>query len=101
MIEQSEQRKLHIPIRLLHTIHSRLFQDVPRAFSQSPGEFSKSEREISTKSFKPLSPHLIEPALQSLMSILTLDTCTLLEKIIFFHAAFEYIHPYPDGNGRV
>ena len=101
MIEHSEKQELHMPLKLLNTIHSRLFSNVPRQFSQQPGTFAQHEREITSKSFEPVSPHRIEPALQSLMKVFSLDTVSVLEKIIFFHAAFEYIHPYPDGNGRV
>lgn len=100
-IEHSEWQNLKLPISLLHTVHSRLFHSVPRQFSQNPGEFAKGQRELPNSTIEPVPPILIEGKIKSLMEILSMKKVSLLEKITFFHAAFEYIHPYPDGNGRV
>lgn len=64
------------------------------------GKFKKYPNEIVGASFKTSPPYLVEEHLQEIIDKYYDSEKNIIEKVAIFHADFEKIHPFPDGNGR-
>lgn len=68
---------------------------------ERPGEFKKHDYVVGETEVG-AAPEEVIPRLQSLLEeILAYNKQEYLTVAAYFHANFEYIHPFADGNGRV
>ena len=91
---------------LIRSIHKDLMQGV-RGANKSPGEFRKEQNwigrpgaGIEDASFIPPDPSYVEPLIQNLCNYIGQKHEEALIQVAIFHAQFEIIHPFLDGNGR-
>lgn len=64
------------------------------------GTFKKVPNEIVGANFKTSPPNLVEEHLNKLIEVFYNSNEDIIKKVAIFHADFEKIHPFPDGNGR-
>ena len=64
------------------------------------GTFKTLPNEIIGANFKTSPPHLVEEHLNKLIENFHSSNEDIIKKVAIFHADFEKIHPFPDGNGR-
>ncbi len=95
--------------RLFTTLHRLLLSGDVRGKNLSPGEYRTVQNYIGPKgcnmqnaSFVPPSPEMIDDALSNLEQYANYDEANHpIIRTAIFHAQFESIHPFLDGNGRV
>jgi len=93
-----------LSLALIREIHAILCKD---AIETVPGEFKKRPNLIIGASFTPVPPYMVPSALTDWIEnlqtqmIAASDDHGRIEAICRQHIAFERIHPFPDGNGRV
>mgnify|MGYP000299721046 CR=1 FL=1 len=63
------------------------------------GEYKKLPNEVGGRSTT--APELVAPQMKELLSAYNQNPAKSLEDLLEFHYAFESIHPFQDGNGRV
>lgn len=95
-----------INLDLILNIHKELLSGV-RGASKGPGHLGQEQNWIGLRNegiekakFIPPEPLTVKPAMQNLLEYLTLEIHDPLVQTAFFHAQFELIHPFLDGNGR-
>ena len=64
------------------------------------GTFKTVPNEIVGANFKTSPPHLVEEHLSKLIEDFYNSNEDIIKRVAIFHADFEKIHPFPDGNGR-
>ncbi|MBR3722659.1 MAG: Fic family protein [Selenomonadaceae bacterium] len=93
-----------LSLNLIKSVHAILCKD---AIESVPGDFKRIPNQIIGANFTPTPPYLVPSALQDWILNLEAqlqhsDNNNLkVEAICRQHIAFEHIHPFPDGNGRV
>lgn len=100
--------ELPVSLRLIREIHGELMQGV-RGNEWPAGEFRRSPNWIgppgSTLQTAPYVPPPVPQMLQGLADLEgflhTPSTLPPLIRLGLFHAQFEMIHPFLDGNGRI
>lgn len=63
------------------------------------GEYKKLPNEVGGA--ETVAPHLVSTQMKVLLDSYNASPQKTLEEIVAFHVAFEKIHPFQDGNGRV
>jgi len=96
-----KENKFKIPKSLILHLHTKIFRNIPRSFSQKIGTWALSEREIKKSKLKTISPQKIEKCIQKISWFVKNLKAEPTRKAAIFHAFFEHIHPFPDGNGRI
>ena len=93
-----------ITLNFIREIHAILCKD---AIESVPGQFKQSQNMIVGADFTPTPPYMVPSALQDWILNLEAQISSasnqhdIIEAICRQHIAFEHIHPFPDGNGRV
>ena len=64
------------------------------------GTFKTVPNEIVGAKFKTSPPYLVEEHLSKLIEDFYNSNEDIIKRVAIFHADFEKIHPFPDGNGR-
>jgi Fic family protein len=95
-----------ISLSLVKSLHQILMQGV-RGKDKKPGEFRTEQNWIGPKNCKieqatfiPPSPLIMRDCLEDWETYIDLDE-EVLSQLSVFHAQFEIIHPFMDGNGRI
>ncbi|WP_104759600.1 Fic family protein [Helicobacter bizzozeronii] len=100
--EASDRNKL-LNTSLIKDLHYLLFKPAlditPMLVAKPIGAYRTSEVMIAGANFSPTTPTLISQALENLLFKLPSNNLTLTQ-IALFHAEYERIHPFIDGNGR-
>lgn len=109
-LNQGLARVADLPVstRLIKEIHLTLMQGV-RGSGKTPGEFRRSQNWIGrpgatlmTAEFVPPPPEDVDQLMSKLEKFAHhADRMPPLIKVALFHAQFETIHPFLDGNGRL
>jgi len=93
-----------LSLSLIRDIHKILCHE---AIGSVPGEFKRIPNVILGADFETTPPYMVPSALTDWMANLAAqlsaatDDHARIEAICHQHIAFEHIHPFPDGNGRV
>ena len=89
---------VQLSIAMVRHIHSELFREL----DARRGEFRRGGIQIHSAKVRPPEFEVEEYVRVSLaLCVDFLDTLPILQALARFHALFESIHPFPDGNGRV
>ena len=64
------------------------------------GTFKTNFNKIIGANFETSPPYLVEEKLNRIIQNYYNSDKNIIEKVAIFHADFEKIHPFPDGNGR-
>ncbi len=93
-----------LSLSLIREMHKILCHE---AIGSVPGEFKRIPNVILGADFETTPPYMVPAALTDWMANLAAqlsaatDDHARIEAICRQHIAFEHIHPFPDGNGRV
>ena len=93
-----------LSLSLIREVHAILCRD---AIESVPGQFKQRPNMIIGAAFTPTPPYLVPSALTDWISNLAAQmdaAASDSDKVLAIcrqHIAFEHIHPFPDGNGRV
>ena len=86
-----------LSLRLIRKFHSLVLNDD----IENRGKFKQSNNEILGAGFKTTPYYLVEEKLTELIDKYNSNKVdSLVTKVSHFHADFEKIHPFIDGNGR-
>lgn len=91
------KNKKEITKRLIKEFHQIVIGDIDREIA---GKFRTWGVEIKGSSIETVKFHHIEEELDKLIDNYNNDKKDIIEKVAKFHADFEKIHPFGDGNGR-
>ena len=91
------KRNEPLSLRLIREFHSLVLNDD----IENRGKFKQSNNEILGAGFKTTPYYLVEEELAELIEKYNSNKVdSLVTKVSHFHADFEKIHPFIDGNGR-
>lgn len=103
LIEQSTS-SAPLSLSLIREVHTILCRE---AIESVPGQFKQRPNMIVGADFTPTPPYLVPSALMNWIDNLAAQmdaAASDSDKVLAIcrqHIAFEHIHPFPDGNGRV
>ncbi len=103
LIEQSTS-SAPLSLSLIREVHTILCGE---AIESVPGQFKQRPNMIVGADFTPTPPYLVPSALMDWIDNLAAQmdaAASDSDKVLAIcrqHIAFEHIHPFPDGNGRV
>lgn len=103
LIEQSTS-SAPLSLSLIREVHTILCRE---AIESVPGQFKHRPNMIVGADFTPTPPYLVPSALMDWIDNLAAQmdaAASDSDKVLAIcrqHIAFEHIHPFPDGNGRV
>lgn len=103
LIEQSTS-SAPLSLSLIREVHTILCRE---AIESVPGQFKQRPNMIVGAGFTPTPPYLVPSALMDWIDNLAAQmdaAASDSDKVLAIcrqHIAFEHIHPFPDGNGRV
>jgi len=103
LIEQSTSSAT-LSLSLIREVHTILCRE---AIESVPGQFKQRPNMIIGADFTPTPPYLVPSALIDWIDNLAAQmdaAASDSDKVLAIcrqHIAFEHIHPFPDGNGRV
>lgn len=98
IIEQAESRLTEKMIKSLHATLKNGTADSRKAWF-AVGDYKRYPNEVG--GIETTAPEEVSAAMQKLLADYNAKPEKSLEDIIAFHWAFERIHPFQDGNGRV
>ena len=103
-LKENISQRVPLSLELIKSIHAILCKD---AIESVPGQFKKIQNAVIGAEFMPTAPYMVPTALQDWIRNLETqlqganNQREKVEAICRQHIAFERIHPFPDGNGRV
>ena len=103
LVEQSTS-SAPLSLSLIREVHTILCRE---AIESVPGQFKQRPNMIVGADFTPTPPYLVPSALMDWIDNLAAQmdaAASDSDKVLAIcrqHIAFEHIHPFPDGNGRV
>ena len=104
IIREASNRENIMDTDFIKDIHAILFEDAlqvtPAYVSKPVGAYRTDERHIKGVNINLSAPTMIANDIENLLYKMPSNKLTLLD-IAAFHIAFERIHPFADGNGRV
>ena len=86
-----------LSLRLIKEFHALILGPVDPEIA---GQFKKFKNKIVGSTFETSDPIFVEEDLEKILKDYFSSTENAIEKIAKFHANFEKIHPFSDGNGR-
>lgn len=96
LLIQDAGEEISVPIILAY--HKVLLSGVNENFA---GRFRYGREWVRVGAHIGANPELVNQLMYSLVDSYHKDERYFLEKIAYFHAEFENIHPFADGNGRI
>ncbi len=98
VIDMAEEELTEAIVKELHYILKHDTQDARLPWF-AVGEYKQRPNMIG--GHETVQPKDVPQRMRTLLQSYNAKTSVTLEDIVAFHAAFEYIHPFQDGNGRV
>ena len=98
VIDMAEEELTEAIVKELHYILKHDTQDARLPWF-AVGEYKQRPNMIG--GHETVKPKDVPKRMRTLLESYNAKTSVTLEDIVAFHAAFEYIHPFQDGNGRV
>ena len=86
-----------LSLRLIKEFHALILGPVDPEIA---GQFKKFKNKIVGSNFETSDPIFVKEDLEKLLEDYFSSNENIIEKIAKFHANFEKIHPFSDGNGR-
>ena len=96
LLIQDAGEEISVPIILAY--HKVLLSGINENFA---GRFRYGREWVRVGAHIGANPELVNQLMYSLVDSYHKDERYFLEKIAYFHAEFENIHPFADGNGRI
>lgn len=108
-VAESELAKSAVSTRLFKKLHKLLMSGNVRGKNKNPGEYRGVQNFIghdgctqNTATFVPPPSNMVDECISDLENFINNDnTLHPVIKTAIFHAQFESIHPFLDGNGRL
>lgn len=98
IIDNAKTKLTESYIKQLHFLLKNNTSDSDKAWF-GVGEYKRLQNEIGGR--ETTAPEKVASAMRSLLDNYHNKTNIALEDVVTFHAEFEHIHPFQDGNGRV
>ncbi len=99
--QQFQENEFSITKPLIRQAHANMFRP-DNNFAYEPGEWRRGPIEIGKAKVQTLEWSRVVGAMERLISTINaMRGVHPVTKASIFHAFFEQIHPFPDGNGRV
>lgn len=87
-----------LDIELILHLHGMLLANIQDDWA---GRFRRGKEWVRVGNHVGASPDFVSDLMSDLVQRYHHDDTYFLDKIAWFHAEFETIHPFPDGNGRI
>ena len=87
-----------ISVELILKLHKTLLSNIR---DEIAGKFRSGKEWVRVGTHIGANPEFVDGLMQELVDKYNNSDDYFLEKIAFFHAEFENIHPFADGNGRI
>jgi Fic family protein len=105
LIDDLPTQPFEVSIDDVRGLHQDYFRDVPLQNRAEPGRWKTSDNTVATpwRVLRTTPKERVEEALQSLLDWYNhaSDHLPLVTRVAIFFHAFQRIHPFGDGNGRV
>ncbi|HIE16494.1 MAG TPA: Fic family protein, partial [Bacteroidales bacterium] len=95
---QKNRKRLRINIETILLLHKMLISNINNDIA---GRFRKKTEYVRVGNYLAPAPEEINEMMNGLLENFKDEDKDILVKIIEFHLAFEKIHPFIDGNGRI
>ena len=97
--KKNKSQEQEVSIDLMLSLHKMLMNGIN---DDVAGRFRKDNEYVRIGTYVAIPPEYIETRMKELLIEYTSNLSSyFLEKIVTFHLAFETIHPFNDGNGRL
>lgn len=87
-----------ISVELILKLHKTLLSNIR---DEIAGKFRSGKEWVRVGTHIGANPEFVDGLMHELVEKYNTDSGYFLEKIALFHAEFENIHPFADGNGRI
>ncbi|TSA80802.1 Fic family protein [Helicobacter mehlei] len=103
VVREASNKDMLLTTDFIKDLHYLLFKTAleitPQFISKPIGTYRTTEVSIAGAKFNTTPPHLVSQKLESLLFQYPSNALNLTQ-IAMFHAQYERIHPFIDGNGR-